>query len=128
MKKWKKHAIPSIAVVMIGTAATGMTVSADSDDRYEELQEVNITVEESKEIALTRVPGTVEEVELEDEDGYLFYEVEVDARDGNEYEILIDAETGDVIAVESEDEDDRDDDDNGDGDDEEDDDNEHDDD
>ena len=112
MKKWKKHAIPSIAVVMIGTAATGMTVSADSDDRYEELQEVNITVEESKEIALTRVPGTVEEVELEDEDGYLFYEVEVDARDGNEYEILIDAETGDVIAVESEDEDDRDDDDN----------------
>lgn len=117
MKKLKKHAIPSIAVLMIGTATTGMTVSADSDDRYEELQEVNITVEESKEIALERIPGTIDEVELENEDGYLFYEVEVDAAGGDEYEILIDAQTGEVIDVEGDDEDDDDDGDDNDDDD-----------
>lgn len=76
MKNWrKKYVIPTIAVAMIGTTATGVTVSADSDDRddrHERTQEVNVTKEEGKQIALERVPGTVEDIELEDENGSLF--------------------------------------------------------
>lgn len=30
-KNWRKHVIPSIAVVMLGTTTTGIAVSADSD-------------------------------------------------------------------------------------------------
>ncbi|MBT2214542.1 PepSY domain-containing protein [Virgibacillus dakarensis] len=101
MKNWrKKYVIPTIAVAMIGTTATGVTVLADSDDRddhHERTQETNVTKEESKQIALEKEPGTVEENELESEFGSLFYEVEVNGEDGNEHEILINARSGEVL-------------------------------
>jgi hypothetical protein len=99
IKKFKKYVIPTLAVTMIGAASTTPIVSADANELY-------VTAEESKAIALERVPGTVEEVELENEDGFVVYEVEVRAEDGSEHEVIIDARTGEIVAVETDDYDD----------------------
>ena len=54
------------------------------------------------EIALTAMPGEVQEIELENEDGKMMYEIEIlAAADGQEMEIEIDAETGEVIEIEA---------------------------
>ncbi|WP_053363395.1 PepSY domain-containing protein [Bacillus sp. FJAT-27251] len=116
--KLKKYVIPALAVTMIGAALTTPIVSANASGLY-------LTKEESKEIVLQSFPGIVEEVELENEDGYLVYEVEVQGEDGIEYEVIIDAETAEIVAVELDydDDDDRyDDNDDGDDDDDDDDD------
>ncbi|KKK36917.1 hypothetical protein WQ57_16695 [Mesobacillus campisalis] len=78
---------------MIGAASTTPIVSANASELY-------LTKEESKEIALQTIPGIVDEVELENEDGYLVYEVEVQGEDGIDYEVTIDAETAEIVAVE----------------------------
>ena len=56
-------------------------------------------------IALEAYPGAeIEEVELEVEDGFLIFEVEFLATDGNEYEMVIDAGNGTMLLTENEDE------------------------
>ena len=50
--------------------------------------------------------GSMTEVELENEDGITVYEVEFTENNGNEVDVVIDAETGDVIAVESDEDED----------------------
>ena len=53
------------------------------------------------------MPGQVRETELENEDGKMVYEIEIiAAADGKEMEVEIDAETGAVLEVEAEDDDD----------------------
>lgn len=65
-----------------------------------------ITPEEAEAAALAAVPGTASEVELDDEDGFVVYEIEVNAADGSVTEVLVDAGDGSVLAQEAEDADD----------------------
>ncbi|MCM3712596.1 PepSY domain-containing protein [Alkalihalobacillus oceani] len=60
-----------------------------------------ITKQEAERIALEQVSGHVEDVDLEDEDGRLLYEVEIEieGQDGDEATVLIDAVTGEVITI-----------------------------
>ena len=60
-----------------------------------------IDVNEAINIALAKFPGTVDEVELEEEDGRLIYEIEIEAN-GEEAEFEIDAYTGEIIVIEIE--------------------------
>ena len=81
----------------------------DDDDETEEAispEALNgaISPEEAVNIALTAATGDVEEVELESENGLLIYEVELSSA-----EVMIDAQTGEVLEVETEDEDEDDD-------------------
>ncbi|MRH42663.1 hypothetical protein GH741_08185 [Aquibacillus halophilus] len=57
-----------------------------------------ISSEKAKEIALAEVNGTITEIELDEDDGYLTYEIEL-VTDKNEVDIDIDAYTGAIIAV-----------------------------
>ena len=70
-------------------------------------------------LALNELPGgEIIEAELEEEDGLLVYAIDIRAAGAEgEYEVLIDATTGDVVAVELEDDDDEDDEDEHDDDD-----------
>ncbi|MFE4893739.1 PepSY domain-containing protein [Peribacillus butanolivorans] len=116
--KFKKYVIPAIAATIIGGGASGTAlVFASSKDKPVEQQELSekqesaalekkakLTEAESKKIALEKVPGTVKEVELEDEDGTVVYSVNVQAKDGSKQEVKIDAQTGKVLKVESDDE------------------------
>lgn len=51
-------------------------------------------------------PGDVIEVELEDEDGIIVYEIEIVTPDGRLLEIEINATTGEVLTVETDEDDD----------------------
>ena len=60
-----------------------------------------INARQAIDIALSSVPGQVYELELEHEDGLTAWEVElVSSEDGKEYELLIDASSGEVIRKE----------------------------
>lgn len=71
---------------------------------------------EAIEIALAEIPGAVMETELERDDATLVYEIEIITPDGAEMEIEIDAETGAILEVDAEDDDQDGDDDDGDDD------------
>jgi uncharacterized membrane protein YkoI len=59
----------------------------------------SLSAEDASRIVVERVGGTVHEVEREVEYGRVEWKVEVTARDGNTYDIRVDAETGAVTRV-----------------------------
>lgn len=61
-----------------------------------------LTEEQVIEIALMEIPGEVQEVELENRRGTQIYEIEVLSPDGEEMEVVIDSQTGDVLRVKAE--------------------------
>jgi len=64
--------------------------------------ETNITEDEAKAIALEEVPGTVTDIAIEEKFGKATYVVEVvRASDSAEVDVIIDIETGEVLAVEA---------------------------
>ncbi len=65
-----------------------------------------LSEEQIVQIALLEVPGEVQDVELENEDGMQVFEVEILTADGQEMEVEISAETGDVLEISADDEDD----------------------
>ncbi len=67
--------------------------------------ETGLTEEQVIAIALAEVPGEVQEVELEREDGMQVYEIEILSTDGVDMEVEIAAATGDVLEIERDDED-----------------------
>jgi uncharacterized membrane protein YkoI len=67
-----------------------------------ELQaQAKITAEQSKTAALAKVKGTVQSVALEDEDNKAVYKVVVKDTAGKIQEVIVDAQTGVVVKVES---------------------------
>jgi uncharacterized membrane protein YkoI len=53
--------------------------------------------------ALDAVPGTVKDAELGNENGFVVWEVEVQASDGTLQEVKVDAGNGQILAQEAED-------------------------
>ena len=106
-KKVKKIIIPAVVTAVIiggGFSYVAYAQTAEENQIQAELaKQATVTEEAAIKIALEQVPGTVEEVELEDENGTIVYEIEIRAEDGAEQEVDIDATTGDVVKVEAED-------------------------
>ena len=99
--------------LIIGTAVAGVLLASGAiGAATAQSASGAVALDEAKaiEIALAEVPGTVQETELEREDGKQVYEIEILTADGREMEVEIDAETGTVLEVEA-DGDDHDDDD-----------------
>src|SRR5690625_201883 len=61
-----------------------------------------LSIDEVKEIALAEQDGHIDDIELETDDGYTYYEVEIENHDA-EYDIYIEAYTGEVLKVEIDD-------------------------
>ncbi|MEH7123603.1 PepSY domain-containing protein [Bacillus sp. JJ1773] len=98
MKKKFMIGVVSAAVILGGAVAAG---AAKNDNPKAEMQNTNekiITHEEAIKIALTKAEGYVESVELENKSGKRYFEVEIENKD-KEFEIRIDAITGDVLSV-----------------------------
>ncbi len=74
------------------------TVSAQTAAEAAGLTEAQVI-----EIALAEVPGTIQETELERDDGILVYEVEILTAAGKVMEVEVDAKTGAVLEIEAED-------------------------
>ena len=61
-----------------------------------------ITMEQAKEIARKRVPGTVQHVDMDLENGVLVYEVFILTADNRIYEVEIVAKSGQILKIEQE--------------------------
>lgn len=58
-----------------------------------------ISVEDAISIGLSQIPGEVTKVELDTENGRLVYEVDIMTRQGIEYDMEIDAQTGRITKL-----------------------------
>jgi uncharacterized membrane protein YkoI len=84
-------------------AYTGKITQFEVDDQDDEPtlttpKKTRITSEQAKKIALAKVNGTIVDFELDDDE----YEVEIHA-EGKEYEMIIDAYTGEITEFEIDD-------------------------
>ena len=66
-----------------------------------------LTEEQIIEIALTEIPGEVLEIEQDREGGVEVYEVEIMDEAGDEFELILVADTGEILEVEEDDHDGR---------------------
>ncbi|MEL7525452.1 MAG: PepSY domain-containing protein [Pseudomonadota bacterium] len=99
--------------LICGTVAAGMllvTSAIGAHSAQSVPAAANLDMTKAIEIALKEVPGTVQESELEKEDGKQVYEIEILTADGQEMEVEIDAATGAVLEIEADGDDDDDDD------------------
>lgn len=62
-----------------------------------------VSQQEAVNIALGQAPGKVLETELENEDGFLVYAIEIATKDAGVREVLVDAGNGKVLASTAED-------------------------
>ncbi|MBG9543463.1 hypothetical protein ABE29_11885 [Cytobacillus firmus] len=78
----------------------------DDDDNDQSEKEINgeniISEQKAIEIAEKEVNGTIKEIEIDEDDGQILYEVELQTNKG-EADVDIDAETGKVVKVELDD-------------------------
>jgi len=75
------------------------TIQVD-DDAPNKAELARVTHERAAEIALAALPGaTVQDTDLEEEDGFLVYEVDL-ILDRQEYEAYVDAGSGEVLCLE----------------------------
>ncbi|GFM13129.1 MULTISPECIES: PepSY domain-containing protein [Bacillus] len=79
------------------------TKQALNDPLTEKAEQVAITKEEAKEIALKRTDGTVTESKLDEDDGAYIYEIEIQTKQGTETEFEISAKDGRMIKTEIDD-------------------------
>ncbi len=70
--------------------------------KTETMQQTKITKEQAQKIALERVKGTIEDGELETENGILIYSFDIRNEKGTITEIQVDAKTGKIVSVEEE--------------------------
>jgi uncharacterized membrane protein YkoI len=92
----------------IGTSTTDDDRDDDRDDHSSSPTTpvqvpAGITSDEAVRIALAAVPGTPDDVELEVEDGRTVWDVDIHGADGWEYEVDVDARTGDIVEQERDD-------------------------
>lgn len=90
------------AIVLFFLCAGAFTVlSAQERPKSKPAAQAKITMEEARRAALERVPGTIEDGELEKEHGKLVYSFDIRTADGIS-EVWVDAGTGQVVNVEKE--------------------------
>lgn len=111
--------IGGVAIVALGLGGTGIAIARSGDDSKpsytSSVQVANtagegkngdaalaglakITPEQAKAAALTAVPGTAGQVELENEDGNVVFGVEVTTATGARMDVKVDAGNGKVLA------------------------------
>jgi uncharacterized membrane protein YkoI len=82
-----------------GRETEGKDNKAPEAEESKSLQSLATTTpEQATAAALAAVPGTAGAVELDNENGYVVYSVEVTAADGNSVDVKVDAGNGNVLA------------------------------
>ncbi|WP_338473412.1 PepSY domain-containing protein (plasmid) [Niallia sp. XMNu-256] len=104
----KKVLISTLGAALLFGGA--FSVGATNNDEGRTANKVNnneafLSTDDIKKIALQEVAGTVEEIELERKSDRIVYEVDIENNDIN-YDLYIDAYTGEIYSVGSDDDDD----------------------
>lgn len=75
----------------------------DSNEQAKLQAAASITQDEATKAVLSQYVGaTVQQVELEDENGTVVYGVVINTQDGQSYDVKVDAQTGNVLSAENE--------------------------
>jgi uncharacterized membrane protein YkoI len=113
MKKKMVIGTLSAALVFGGAFAVGASNNDDGSkvDAKANQAQTFLSLDEVKKIALQEVDGVVEEMELENKSNKAIYEVDIE-KDDIDYDLYIDAYSGEIYSVDRDDHDNDDDDDN----------------
>lgn len=94
-----------VAKIILGTAFSAVALSslaiAGTDNQIANSLTAKLSSEQATTLALQMQPGTLQEIELESEDGKMVFDIEIVTQDG-EVELLLDANTGELLAMERE--------------------------
>jgi len=86
----------------IPAPADNGTEASEADEAASLQGLATITPDEASAAALASVPGTAGAVELDNENGFVVYSVEVTAADGTTIDVKVDAGNGQVLAQDTE--------------------------
>lgn len=102
---WEVDVMVGERSVEVEVSGDGRTVQAqtddddaDDDDRAR-LGRAQTTLEQAIEAALAEVPGTLDDVELDDEDGVDVWEVTIDGPESDDVEVYVAADDARIIKV-----------------------------
>lgn len=89
-------------------AATGKIIDVEKEDHDSDEDVPNdvhpkISINDARQIALSRQEGRVNKLKLDEDDGKIVYKVEVKTQKGLKYDFKIDANSGNVIEMELDD-------------------------
>lgn len=120
MNKLLVTGITAAGILLGGASIAGAAINNNSETTVEETAVLServvqtkdataaesfLSMEEAQEIALSEQDGHIDSIELESDEGYVYYEVEIESGD-TEYDIYIEASTGEVLKVDRDDHDD----------------------
>ena len=97
----KPNYTSSVTVPVTKDGAEGSEADEDKAEQAEQakLEKVaKIDAKAASKAATDKVPGTVGDVELDEENGNVVYDVEVTAKDGTETDVIVDATNGKVLS------------------------------
>ncbi len=106
-QKRRLKALPFVLIALLGLATSGLVFSEEDHDRAKILKERGQIrpLTEIIDKVRTKHSGEIIEVELEEEEGKIIYELELLDEDGVVTELKYDAKTGVLLTTEVEDED-----------------------
>jgi uncharacterized membrane protein YkoI len=90
------------ALSLSAEAATARSYGKSQKGQAKLARQAKITLEQAREIAIKRAPGTIEEGELEREHGKLVYSFDIRNDHGTITEVQVDARNGQVVSVQEE--------------------------
>ena len=95
--------IGAMGTVAIAGPYLGDRINIGEADEAAHAGDAKVTPEQARGIAESHTGGTAISVELNNEDGYLVYGVLIKGADGTVSDVKVDAGTGQVLAVEPDD-------------------------
>lgn len=72
----------------------------DADDRRK-LDAAKVTIQQAIDAALAKQPGHLDDIELDDADGRVVWEVTIDSAEAEDVEVEVDAANGTIVKVDS---------------------------
>ena len=98
----KKIILALVAVALVGVGAAGAILFKKESRHYvrpaiADAEQHNTKMNACIQAALGRHPGAVLEVEMEDDDGRLQFDIDIQGKDGKTWEIECDAVSGEIV-------------------------------
>ncbi|MDO5681472.1 MAG: PepSY domain-containing protein [Propionibacteriaceae bacterium] len=101
---WEVHVMVDTRTHEVEVSADGRTVTKQEDEEADRddtrrLGQAGLSLSHAIEAALREVPGTLDDVELADDNDIAVWEVTIDTPDADDVEVLIDVRDGRVVRV-----------------------------
>ncbi len=98
----KKFVLALVAVALVGAGAAGAIMLKKENRHYvrpviSDAERHNAKMNDCIKATLDRHPGAVLEVEMEQDDGRLLFDIDIQGKDGKTWEIECDAISGEIV-------------------------------